>query len=158
MELLTGIEGQQPAGAPDGTRSGSGIASALAIAVCQEAAWQDVAERAGASSRDGPGALSCLRVVEHTREQPAQLDRGRELAVLLEDGSDLRGNSAGDRLRGRESSPTSDRGDHNARLKSWGSRGVGPRLVCLDRCPHAPAMFAISEADAAAVRVVLREG
>jgi hypothetical protein len=34
---------------------------------------------------------ACLRVVEHAREQPAQLDCGSELAVLLEDGADCSG-------------------------------------------------------------------
>ena len=45
----------------------------------------------GLPACDGPGALSCVRVIEHTRKQPAQLDCGRELAVLLEDDADRGG-------------------------------------------------------------------
>jgi hypothetical protein len=37
---------------------------------------------------DGPGTLARLRVVGDAREPPAQLDRGREFATLLEDGTD----------------------------------------------------------------------
>jgi hypothetical protein len=33
---------------------------------------------------DDPGALACRRRVADTGEQPAQLDRGRELAALVE--------------------------------------------------------------------------
>ena len=42
----------------------------------------------GLPARDGAGALACLRIVEHAREQTAQLDRGGELAALFKDGAD----------------------------------------------------------------------
>jgi len=45
----------------------------------------------GLPARDGPGVLSGLRIVEHTRKQTAQLDRGSELAALFEDGADRGG-------------------------------------------------------------------
>ena len=45
---------------------------------------------------DGPGTGAGLRGVGDGGEQPAQLDRGRELAALLEDGTDRGGLSFGD--------------------------------------------------------------
>ena len=45
---------------------------------------------------DGPGTGAGLRGVGDGWEQPAQLDRGRELAALLVDGADRGGLSLGD--------------------------------------------------------------
>ena len=72
-------------------RAGEGVASASAIAVCQEAVCRTSRNGQGLPARDGPGVLSGLRIVEHTREQTAQLDRGSELAALFEDGADRGG-------------------------------------------------------------------
>ena len=44
----------------------------------------------------GPGAGPRLRSVGDTRKQPAQLDRGRQLAALLEGGADRSGFYIGD--------------------------------------------------------------
>jgi hypothetical protein len=45
---------------------------------------------------DGPGALRRLPVVGNAREQAPQLDGGRQLAVLIEDGADRGGIGFGD--------------------------------------------------------------
>src|SRR5208282_3831831 len=37
---------------------------------------------------DGPGACPCLRVVGDSLKPPAQLDGGRQLALLIEDSAD----------------------------------------------------------------------
>ena len=46
--------------------------------------------------RDAPGARSRLRVVGDPWEPPAQLDSGRQLSLLIEDGSDRGGIGLGD--------------------------------------------------------------
>jgi hypothetical protein len=46
------------------------------------------AASASAAAAASPGALPRLRVVRDAGEKPAQLDGGRELAALLEDGAD----------------------------------------------------------------------
>jgi hypothetical protein len=50
----------------------------------------------GLPAGNGPGTGAGLRGVGDARHQPAQLDRGRELAVLLVDGTDRGGLSLGD--------------------------------------------------------------
>jgi len=55
---------------------------------------------------DGPGACPCLRVVGDPLKPPAQLDGGRQLALLIEDSADRVGVGLGDnehqRSMGRE--------------------------------------------------------
>ena len=46
--------------------------------------------------RDAPGARSRLRVVGDSWEPPAQLDNGRQLSLLIEDGADSGGIGFGD--------------------------------------------------------------
>ena len=50
----------------------------------------------GLPAGNGPGTSASLRVVGDGWEQPAQLDRGRELATLLVDGANRGGLSLGD--------------------------------------------------------------
>ena len=45
---------------------------------------------------DGPGACPCLRVVGDSLKPPAQLDGGRQLALLIEDSADRVGVGLGD--------------------------------------------------------------
>jgi integration host factor subunit beta len=52
--------------------------------------------RIGHNPRTGPGARASLRGVGDGGKQPAELDRGRELAALLVDGTDRGGLCLGD--------------------------------------------------------------
>jgi hypothetical protein len=56
------------------------------------AAWADAS--AAASTRNDARPLPRLHVVRHTREQPAQLNRGRQLALLLGCSTDRGGGSS----------------------------------------------------------------
>ena len=77
-----------------------------------EAAWEGVA--AAASNRDDARALPRLQVVGDTGEQAPQLDRGRQLALLLECGTDRGGFCFGN-------------DEHLRSMVKWA--GTGKRLV-----------------------------
>jgi hypothetical protein len=69
-----------------------------AVPASPRASRRDPAQRDGQGlpAGDGPGTGAGLRGVGDAGEQPAQLDRGRELAAFLVDGADRRGFSLGD--------------------------------------------------------------
>ena len=66
----------------------------MAPDACSAAAWAVAAP--AASSRRWPSALPGLHGVGEQREQPAQFDRSRQLAALLEGGADGGSLSFGD--------------------------------------------------------------
>ena len=83
-------------------------------------------------SGDGPGTGAGLSGVGHSGEQPAQLDRSRELAALLVDGADRGGLCLGD-------------DEHAGRMgvRTEGDKGAVPRWVAelgvAEEPPNGPA-------------------
>ena len=83
----------------------------------------------GFPAGDGPGAGAGLRGVCDGGEQPAQFDRGRELAALLVDGADRGGLGLGD-------------DEHAGRMG---------RLVTVGKAPSVSAVFSYGPGMAAAL-------
>jgi hypothetical protein len=79
----------------------------------------------GVPASNDPGAFPSLRIVGHAREQPAQLDGSRQLALLLERGADRGGLSLGDN-------------EHAGRMvtPSLGSRHSDGQAAAAPRAPY----------------------